>query len=116
MNPWNAKSRKTELLWAVTALVLVYVRRALEKTPSSMDMAVFLGSWVVHFFGIAFLSFICWAVIKKVEPFFFGYVDFDQGLSIDKAAIYIPLVILITSICIWIIAHFPVGFNEFGFE
>lgn len=99
--------KKKNLLLVLTALIVAFVRNNIQYDRLIWDsLWEFLGFWLIHYFGVAIVVIIAFACIKQMEGFFFGYRE-NQGITIDKALVYIPIVILISAVCIFVIAHLP---------
>ncbi len=100
---------KRNLLLAVTSLVVAYVRTFLQYHRYSWDsVSEFLASWFVHYIAVALLVAISYAVIKTHERRFLPNTDGSrQGLGMVEAFVYIPLVLLVCSIAIFLLAHWP---------
>jgi hypothetical protein len=71
------------VLFALTGLVVAYVRNVLQYGHYSWDsIDQFLVSWFVHYLAVGLVAAISYACIKGTERFFFAYESANKGLSV----------------------------------
>ncbi len=102
-------STRRHLLLAVTSLVVAYVRTFLQYHRYSWDsISEFLAVWFVHYIAVYLLVAISYGVIKTHERRFLADSDGQrQGLKMDEAFVYVAFVLLVCSISIFVVAHWP---------
>lgn len=97
---------KRYALLALTSLVIAYVRTGLQYGHYSWKSVwEFLASWLIHYVATIIVVAITLICIKFSEGFFLGK-EKEQSLSVEQAFIYIPIVLLIIAIIIYIVTHY----------
>ena len=100
---------KRNLLLALTGLVVAFVRNNIQYGRLIWDsLWEFLGFWLAHQVAVMIVMVAAYVGIKQMERFFFGYRE-NEGMTTNEARVYIPMVILICAVCIFLIAHLPAG-------
>ncbi len=102
-------STKRHLLLALTSLVVAYVRTFLQYHRYSWDsISELLASWFVHYIAVYLLVAISYSVIKTHETRFLAEGESERrGLRMDEAFVYVAFVLLVCSISIFVVAHWP---------
>lgn len=99
-------SVKRNILVAVTALVVAYVRRAIQYHRYSWDsIGQFLTYWLIHFISVSLLIGVSYIFIKMTEKFFFEDDRQSNSITVEEAIFYVTMVVLVAAILIFFFAH-----------
>jgi len=109
MNPVSYGLKRNLLLW-FTALVVSWVRNVIQYGSYSWNsLWEFLSFWVAHWLAVVIVMAIALGCIKGTERFFLGCKE-GEGLTVDKGLVYISMVILVSAVFIFFMAHYtPYG-------
>jgi hypothetical protein len=101
----NPKVR-SYLLLAITGLVVAYVRNFVQYRHYSWGSIIeFLGWWFIHYMAVGIVMVTSYVVINNTGKFFLKYKDSEEVLTWEQAIVYTSLTILVSSIFIFLLAH-----------
>jgi len=99
------KIRRNALL-VITGLVVAYVRNIVQYRHYSWEsIGGLLSWWFIHYMAVGIVTAISYVIIKNTEKIFFEDKDSEEGLTWEQAIVYTSLIILISAICIFLLAH-----------
>jgi len=98
---------------AFTALVLAYVRNYVQyHRYSFVSVWEFLGFWFVHYVAVGLVGAVFYALLQSMENLVLGRADDRPPPSMDQAIVHFCTAILLASLAIFLIAHWPAGYSE----
>jgi hypothetical protein len=99
---------RTGVLFAVTALVVAFVRTYLQYHRYGWEsVGAFLISWFVHYLAVGVFAVVCGAFISSSAPFFLGKDSQRRELATAELLVYVSLVVLAAAIIMFVLAHWP---------
>lgn len=94
-----------------TGLMVAWVRHGLTHHWHGWDSwGDFLAEWFVHTMGVVLLMGVAFAAIIYSHKFFLGYSKESYGRELT---FYIVITILVASIGIVVVAHWPASDDDF---
>lgn len=112
INQITGRTRRNVLL-AATGLVVAFVRNYLQHHQYSFESAwEFLGFWFVHYLAVELLGTIFYGLSSWADRAIIGITKTDPGLSVEEGLVYFSLAILVCSVAVFFIAHWPAGLAE----
>ena len=95
-------------LAAAAGLIVAYVRHALQYHRYTWDSILeFLIWWFIHYIVVIFVVGIAYAVTRGREQLLFGRSESLRKLTMEEAMIYGSIVVIVSVIAIFLIAHWP---------
>ncbi len=106
----NAKS---QLLLAITGLVIAFVRNFLQYQRYSFDSIwEFVGFWLLHYMAIGFLGAVFYACLGPVRRIVLGGDTGGVWPRIDEAIASWCLALLLCAAAVFVLAHWPAGLAD----
>lgn len=107
-----ANARRNILL-VTTGLVVAYVRNFLQYHRYSFDSLLeFVGFWLLHYLVVGLLGALCYGLFHWGDRFILGREESDKGLSVDEGLVYFCIAVIVCSVAVFVIAHWPAGMSE----
>lgn len=95
-----------------TGLVVAYVRNFLQYHRYAFgSWWEFLGFWFLHYIAILLVGAIFYACLDGAQRFFVGEGD-NKDVSLSVALVYFCVAVLIISVAVFILAHWPTSASE----
>ena len=92
---------------------VAYVRNYLQYRRYSFEsLWEFAGFWFVHYLAIALMSTLFYAFLSSVENWALGRVNGRTPTSMDAAIVHFCFALLLCSLAVFIVAHWPAGYGE----
>lgn len=106
-----SKSAKYGVIVATSALAVCYTRHILQYgiPPWSGGVWAFLGSWLVHYFAIAFSSFPVYVISSAIRRYLFARPSIEES-DIFETVINVSVTLFVISLLILLLRYLsPIG-------
>lgn len=104
---------RRNILLALTGLIVAYVRNFLQYHRYSYDSALeFLGSWFAHYLAIGLLGALFYSLSDWADRFILEKERVGKGLSVDEGLVYFCIAVIVCSVAVFFIAHWPAGLSD----
>lgn len=106
-------NRRGNLLLALTGLIVAYVRNFLRYHRYSFESVwEFLGFWFVHYLAVGLLGAMFYGLSNWADRFILKRETTEKGLSVEEGLVYFCIAIIVCSVAIFFIAHWPAGLAD----